>query len=308
MSSATLRLGTRGSRLALAQAHEVAGLLRRQHPDLAVEFITIKTSGDRDQASSLSNMSSVGVFTKTIETALRAGEIDIAVHSAKDLPSTMTEGLILGAVPVRAACEDVLISNSGHTIDSLPDSAVVGTGSPRRRALLLNRRPDLRIKGIRGNLDTRLAKLDSGEYDALVLAKAGLQRLGLEAENYLSLPPDNFVPAAGQGFLAIQAREVDIETQQLLSTIDNREAHRCLEAERLLMAALGAGCAAAVGVWARIEGDLLQLNAVVLDLVGKRRVEAAASLAAKDRIPELAEQVASDLRAQGAMELIAGDE
>lgn len=308
MSATTLRLGSRGSKLALIQAESVAKLLQQAHPELQVEIVRIKTSGDRDQSSSLARMSSVGVFTKAIETALLGGEIDVAVHSAKDLPAQMTEGLLLGAVPERAACEDLLISAAGHTLDSLPDGARVGTGSPRRRALLLNRRTDLVIKDIRGNLDTRLAKLDAGDYDALVLARAGLQRLGIEPQTANLLPPEEFIPAPGQGFLAVQSRDYDTHTNELLCKIDDTTAHRCLEAERLLMTDLGAGCAAAVGIWAQIKAEKLLLRAAVLDVDGKRRVEASGSAEMSTPVTELVAEVASDLRSGGAMELIAGDE
>lgn len=303
-----LRLGSRGSKLALAQAQEVKELLQRAHQDLRVDIITIKTTGDRDQASSLSNMSSVGVFTKSIESALLAGEIDIAVHSAKDLPSQITDGLSIGAVPKRAACNDVLISRDGRPLEELPEGATIGTGSPRRRALVLHRHPDLQVNEIRGNLHTRLGKLDSGEYDALLLAEAGLSRLGLADRITEALPLDQFLPAPGQGFLAIQARAEDNFIIEVLREIDDRDAHRCLDAERLLMANLGAGCSAAVGARARIENEILLIDAVVLDIEGRSKITASAKTAADGSIEALIEGIASGLREQGAMELIAANE
>jgi hydroxymethylbilane synthase len=308
MGAPTLRLGTRGSKLALAQADLVAALLRQSRPATEIEIVVIKTSGDRDQAAALSQMSTVGVFTKTIEAALREDMIDLAVHSAKDLPSAMTNGLTLAAVPTRAACEDVLVSDYGYTLANLPHKAIVGTGSPRRRAQLLYLRPGLQVKEIRGNIETRLSKLQSGAYDAILLARAGIERLGLTEQSSQALAPQSFLPAAGQGFLAVQTRTGDEQTLSAIVGLDDPEAHRCLDCERLLMNDLGAGCAAAVGAWARLEDNRLRMSAVVLDVDGRRRLETTGCIDAEEPTQQLADQVVSNLRAQGAMELIATNE
>ena len=176
----TLRLGTRGSKLALTQSELVAALLRERNPELAVELITITTAGDRDQSTALSAGEGAGWFTSTIQQALQAGEIDIAVHSYKDLPTKRPDGLAIAAVPLREDPRDALVSNGRHTLHSLPKGTVVGTSSPRREAQVREVRPDLEVRPIRGNVETRLAKVESGEYGAAVLALADLKRLGLE--------------------------------------------------------------------------------------------------------------------------------
>jgi hydroxymethylbilane synthase len=304
MKTHAVRIASRASRLALAQAEEVAARLRAAHPGLTVELIEVGTAGDRDQATALMLMGQAGVFTKQIETELLAGRADLAVHSAKDLPSLMTAGLVIAAVPPRAPVEDVLVTGNGKSLKELSPGANVGTGSPRRAAQLLHMRSDLVATPIRGNVETRLRKLAAGEVDALLLARAGLSRLGLETRISQILDPEQFIPAAGQGFLVVQARVDDAPSRSLAATIDSEPAHRCLDAERHLMARLNVGCSAAVGALARPVGEGLNLITVALDKIGKKRLHANATVGNKGDWSRLADTVAERLIEQGVHELL----
>ena len=233
----SLRIGTRGSPLALAQVDIITGLLQKAHTGLKVERKIIKTSGDRFLDMSLSAGAGKGLFTKEIEDQLLAGEFELAVHSMKDLPTQMPEGLTIGAVPAREDAHDVLIG--AKSVDTLPKGARVATSSVRRKAQLLARRPDLQICEIRGNVGTRLQK--AKDFDAIVLAAAGLKRLGLKAE-FVPLDFDVMIPAVGQGIIACQCREDDLETQELLAAINHAHTLACAEAERVFLRAMGGGC------------------------------------------------------------------
>ncbi len=244
-----LRLGTRASALALAQSEWVAGELKRAHAGLEVDLVRISTRGDRSAAANvpLSSYSEKGIFAKEIEEALLAGEVDFAVHSMKDLSAALPDGLVLGAIPVREDPRDVFV---GARLDDLPEGARVGTGSVRRRALLAERRPDLRLLEIRGNIDTRLRKLGAGEYDAIVLAAAGLKRIGREGVIAEYLDPLWFTPDPGQGALAIECREDRADVLEVLQTIHNVRTGHCATAERAYLQALGGGCSTPIGAWA----------------------------------------------------------
>ncbi len=300
----TIRIGTRASKLALTQANSISDLLKKSAGDINIEIVTISTKGDQDRVSSLASIGGTGVFTKRIETELLQKNIDIAVHSAKDLPSIMTDGLTIGAVPQREAVEDVLICREDSTLDNLPHGAIIGTGSPRRKALLLSNRPDLAVEEIRGNIETRLQKLEDGLYDALIMAAAGLNRLGLSDKTSQVMPADEFIPAPGQGSLIAQVRNDDHELIDLLKDINNDHAYRCLNAERMLLHELGAGCSAAVGGLASIVYDELVLNAVVLDKSGKVRLEAKGYSSDIASDEPVVSSVAEYLFKQGAKSLI----
>ena len=300
----TLRIGTRGSRLALMQTNSVVKLLRQRRPDIDFEIKIVSTAGDIDRASSLAKIGGQGVFTKQIEIALFNGEIDVAVHSAKDLPSTDTPGLLIAAVPSRGPAEDAWICPSGESFDVIRPGAIVGTSSLRRRSMLLNLRHGLVVRDVRGNIETRLAKLDDRLFDALVMACAGLERLNMGHRITARLPFDLFVPAPGQGALAVQARENDPDTVTILSQIDDSVSHRCLDIERLLLLKLDAGCAAAVGGLAQIVGKRIVLQAAVLDRDGERRLFASSTISFSDRDEVLAEAVTKSLFGQGARALI----
>ncbi|MEX0677696.1 MAG: hydroxymethylbilane synthase [Pirellulales bacterium] len=303
MSTLRLRLGTRASALARWQAHWVAAQLTSRGID--VELVPVTTRGDVHKRDRIENLGSPGVFTKELQRALVDRRIDLAVHSLKDLPTESVEGLCLAAVPERESPRDALVSREGLRFDQLPPGAAVGTGSLRRRAQLLYARSDLRLLDVRGNVDTRLKKLAGGGYDALVLAQAGLVRLGLEDQITEVFEPDRMLPAVGQGALAIEARAADRETCQAVAPLDHGPTRQAVVAERVLLANLRGGCLAPVGAWARLQSDgLLRLDAVVLSPDGRRRLAAFAA-GPIDEAPRLGADVAARLIADGASELIA---
>jgi hydroxymethylbilane synthase len=255
-------IGTRGSKLALVQAEQVAADLRRLHPGLDVELRIISTQGDRVLDVPLSQVGDKGLFVKEIEVALLQGEVDLAVHSGKDLPSLLPDGLMLAVFPHRVDPRDALVlprsvdsSNIPASLDVLPQGAVVGTSSLRRACQLRALRPDLDLRDVRGNVDTRLRKLDEGQYDALVLASAGLQRLGLGERISARLPTDVMLPAVAQGALAIEARTDDSHTLNLLSVLDDRETRIAVLAERACLRRLEGGCQVPIAVYTEVQSQ-----------------------------------------------------
>lgn len=296
-----VRIGTRGSQLARWQAEWVAHELRNH--GVIVEIITVTTQGDV-QAGPLSAGGGVGLFTKEIQRALLDGRVDLAVHSLKDLPTEPVEGLSLIATPPREAVGDLLFTKTGVDLASLPQGAVVGTGSTRRAAQLLSRRPDLKIAQIRGNVETRLAKLDAGEYDAIVLAQAGVKRLQLLDRPHWVIPTSTMLPAVGQGALGLEARTGDLATRKAVEPINHRETWASVLAERAMLARLRAGCLAPVGAWGRDDEGVLRLDGVVLSSDGKKRI-VATSWGDMNHPEALGVEVAHSLIAQGAMDLIA---
>jgi hydroxymethylbilane synthase len=294
-----LRLGTRRSALARTQADWVAGQLRAL--GIEVELAPISTSGDKSHGP-IQDMGQ-GVFTKEIQRALLDHRIDLAVHSLKDLPTDAPAELIIAAVPKRAPCGDVLVSPAWKTLEQLPAGAAVGTSSIRRRAQLLSVRPDLRMKDIRGNIDTRLRKLHQGEYQALVLAEAGLTRLGLAGEITQSMPMSVVLPAVGQGALALETRREDEATRAALAPLDHPPTHYAVLAERAMLAALHGGCLAPVAAWGRMETGRLTLTGRVLSPDGRQKIEDTETADFQDYI-DLGRRVAEKLLHQGAAELI----
>lgn len=265
----TLRLATRRSPLALVQARAVQERLA----SLGVEgeLVLVQTRGDRDTATDLAELGGQGVFAVEIQRAVLEGAADVAVHSAKDLPSVTPEGLVLAAVPERRDAADVLV---GRSLAGLGPGATVATGSPRRRALLLERRPDLDVVSLRGNMATRLQAVGRGGADAVVVAAAALERLEQLALCAERLDPSWFVPQVGQGALALEARRDDAPTREVLARLDDRAAHAALTAERAFLAELGAGCTIPAGAHALIEGDLISVSGVMLAPDGSRSVRA----------------------------------
>ncbi len=266
-----LRLGSRGSKLALWQAHHVAGLLRGAWRGLEVEITIIATEGDQ-RADAPLTAGSPGVFVKEIEAALLRETIDLGVHSMKDLPTEVPKGLAIAAVPPRHDPRDALVCSRARRIEDLPERALVATGSPRRRSQLAHARPDLRFTAVRGNVDTRLAKLARGEFDALVLAVAGIERLGLTEVPYAPIPVSLSLPAPGQGALALEIRAEDAASRDLVRRLDDAEAGSCVAAERSFLASLGAGCLAPAGAIATRAGDRLTIEAMVGTVDGRRQV------------------------------------
>jgi hydroxymethylbilane synthase len=298
-----IRIGTRGSQLARWQAEWVADRLRAAHPGLAVELVEIKTQGDRDRNSPLAAIGGAGLFTKEIQRALVEGMVEVAVHSLKDLPTKGPEGLTLGAVPTREEVADALITPNHRTLDALPIGSTVGTGSLRRKAQLLHVRPDLKVVDVRGNVETRLNKALSGELDAVVLAEAGLKRLGLDGHVTERLGPPRFLPAVGQGALGIECRAEDRSTLERLAPLDDPSTHRAVVAERRVLAELEGGCMIPLAAYAREVDGLLALGAVVLDPEGRERIASAATGPLDD--PDgLGRRVAGELRTLGAARLI----
>jgi len=295
-----LRLGTRASALARWQAECVAAQLRQR--GIEVELTPIVTSGDR-RLGAIEAIGGQGVFTKEIQIALLDGRIDLAVHSLKDLPTATAPGLCLAAVPERGPAGDVLVSASFASLDELPEGATIGTGSLRRRTQLLHFRRDLQMKDIRGNIDTRLRKLHEGDYDALVLAEAGLRRLGLDQSIAQVLPWEIVLPAPGQGAMALETRADDEPTRRIAAELDHSPTRAAVTAERTLLAALQGGCLAPVAALGRIDGGRLTLIGRVLGRDGARRIEAG-DTAAIAEAAALGRHVADALLAQGAGELI----
>ncbi len=296
-----LRLGTRGSPLARWQAEWVAARLREH--GVTVELVHITTQGDQQSRGPIATFGGQGVFTKEIQLALLDRTIDLAVHSLKDLPTEPVERLCLAAVPPRGPTQDVLISRGGATFADLPQGAVVGTGSVRRRAQLWHRRPDLKMQDIRGNVDTRLRKLDEGHYDAIVLAQAGLSRLGLHQRITEVLPHSLLLPAVGQGALGLETRTDDAATRQAVAALNDEATLAAVTAERALLAALRGGCLAPVGALATPRGERLQIDAVVLSPDGRQRL-AVSEEGSVSRANELGQAAADKLLQQGAAALI----
>ncbi len=275
MPAPHIRIGTRGSQLALWQSNWVAEQLRQC--GAIVELIKITTSGDVQQTGPIVAVGLQGVFTKEVQEAVLAGEADIAVHSLKDLPTEQVAGLVLGAVPERENVADALVTNSAKTLAELSAGARVGTGSSRRQSQLKHLRPDLNIVGIRGNVDTRLRKLDDGEYDAILLAAAGLRRLGWADRITELLQPSQMLPAVGQGALGIECREDDSIALKLLGQLNHHATHQATAAERAMLALLHGGCSVPVGGWGRIENGQLVLDGLVANLDGTQVLKATAT-------------------------------
>jgi hydroxymethylbilane synthase len=267
-----IRLGTRGSALALYQTRWVAARMRLVDPEAQVEIVEISSAGDQITDVPLSMMEGTGFFTSSIERALIAGEVDVAVHSYKDLPVDAAEGLVVAAVPERAPVEDVLCAQGGLAFHQLPHGASIGTCSARRTAQVRAIRPDLDIRPLRGNVPTRVGRVTSGELDAIVLARAGLMRLGLDRHVTEVFPIEMMLPAPAQGALAVQCRAADTDLRQWLSALDHLPTRRAVQSERTLLHALGGGCAVPVGAVATCDGPALLLTAGVFALDTPRAV------------------------------------
>jgi hydroxymethylbilane synthase len=296
-----LRLGTRGSRLALIQTESVATALRTL--GVEVEIIVIRTSGDRLAHSALADFGGKALFVKEIEEALLDGRADVGVHSLKDMPGALPAGLCLAAFPPREDPRDCLVTRGAGGLQDLPAGAVVGSSSLRRRVLVRCRRPDLRVEPIRGNVDTRLAKLASGAYDAIVLAKAGLDRLGLAPAHTSLLPPEEFLPAAGQGILGVEVREDDQEARRVIARLDDGRTRTEALAERAFLARLGAGCHTPVAGHARREGDVMTVTGFVASPDGATLLRSSVAGAASSA-EALGRRLAEELLARGARQVL----
>ena len=301
-----LRIGTRGSVLARWQAEFIRKQLF-QLTGVEAEIVIIKTSGDKLQASPLTQIGGKGIFIKELEDALIEEAVDLAVHSVKDIPTETPSRLSFPAVCRRDDVRDCLISNNGATLANLKTHARVGTGSLRRQAQLRRHRADLDLRDLRGNVDTRLRKVESGEYDAIILAKAGLDRLGWGHKISEVLSPEISLPAVGQGAIAVQSRAKDVEIGEILEKLDDAETRRAIIAERALLAALQGGCQLPLGAWARVERGELVMDAVVCSLDGQQCIRergVGPGEATPEQATELGQNVARHLAENGAMNIL----
>lgn len=301
-----LRIGTRGSPLALWQANHVADMLRSAVPCPDVDLVIIQTQGDQNQNRPLSQIGGDGLFTKAIQEAVRDGQADLAVHSLKDLPTLPVPGLVLAAVPPRASTRDAFISHKHAGFDALPQGARIATGSQRRRAMIRHRRPDLQMVDIRGNVDTRLRKLRELDLDGLILAEAGLARLGLGHFITELLDPSWMLPAVGQGALGLECREDDAQTRDAVSVLDHMPSHQAVTAERSMLRTLGGGCLVPIGAAGTVDGDSLTLRGVVLALDGSRQISDEIQGPA-EQAEAVGSQLAARLLTAGARELLSSD-
>lgn len=297
----TFKLATRPSALARWQTSWVISALQTAYPNLACVVKIITTEGDRILNRPLPEIGGKGVFTQELEENLIAGDVHAAVHSLKDLPVEQPPGLTIGAIPRRGEVRDVMISAYGYTLENLPVGAKVGTSSLRRAAQLLALRPDLKLESLRGNIDTRIRKAMEGLYDAVLLAGAGVVRLGLENHVTDWLPLSVMLPAPGQGALAVQSRENDEETNTYLRAIDDADARLCTQAERAFLAALGGGCAVPVAALAEVRAQSIELQGLVASEDGKKVIRCSAHGSVPQEVGELCAQQAI---AQGAKALI----
>ncbi len=301
-----VRIASRSSRLAMAQSERVRDLLAAAWPNRAFEIVNIDTKGDRVLDRPLPEIGGKGLFTEELESALRDGQVDIAVHSLKDLPTDLAPGLQLGAVPPREDPRDVWVAAPGGPADlarAAPGS-VVGTSSERRRALLASARPDLEVRSVRGNVETRLRKLDQGQYDALIMAAAGLKRLGLSQRITAYFESPNWLSAPGQGAIAVESRADDAAIDTLLRSIDDPGARAETDAERTLLRTLQGGCQIPVGARAEVRGPDIVLHALVARPDGSQVVRGEGRAPA-DRAIQLGETVAEDLLARGGEAIVA---
>jgi hydroxymethylbilane synthase len=303
MKTPVIRIATRKSPLALWQAEYVRAELQRQHPGLAVELLTMSTRGDKILDTPLAKIGGKGLFVKELETALIEDRADIAVHSMKDVPMEFPAGLGLGAICEREDPSDAFVSTRFSCLGALPNGSVVGTSSLRRQCQLKRLRPDLVIKDLRGNVNTRLAKLDAGDYDALILASAGLIRLGLADRIRESLPSETLLPAAGQGAIGIECRLDDTATRALLAPLNHEATALRVRAERAMNHGLQGGCQVPIAGFAEIQGDTLMLRGLVGSLDGQQILQDQVAGPASD--PEaLGRTLAERLLAAGAADIL----
>lgn len=303
MTTELIRIATRGSMLALRQSGMIKAALEKVWPEIRFELQVIKTTGDKITGVPLSKVGGKGLFVKEIEDALLDGSADLAVHSMKDVPADLPEGLMIAALPEREDPRDCLILREGKSMGDLRDGALIGTSSLRRASQMLSLRPDAKIRDLRGNLDTRLRKLDEGLFDAIILAAAGLNRMGWQERATVFLAPAEFVPAVGQGALAIEARSEDLEVRRLLAPLDHFETAVALRAERSMLGELEGGCQVPIGGHARIEGKMVALLGLVASLDGAQLIRAVRS-APLEEAELLGKRVAAELLGRGARQIL----
>ena len=294
------KIGTRGSQLSVAQTNWVVDELKKVNPDSEYEIITIKTKGDTDSRP-LFTIDQKGIFEKEIDKAVADKEVDFAVHSLKDVPSDLPEDLTLACIPKRETVNDVIISKDGSNLDSIISEGVVGTSSLRRAVQIMRKRPDLKVKPIRGNIETRIRKVSDDDYDAIVLAQAGITRLGIDVK-YSKLSTDDFSPSPGQGALAIVARADDSQTIEMLKKIEDSQSRIEIEAERALSNYVDSGCRFPVGAYAKANGEDMTLKVVAFSVDGKKSMTVEKT-GPKNNPQELGKLAGEELQKQGIDEL-----
>lgn len=297
------RVGTRSSALALWQTHYVIDLLKREFPECEFEVVEMSTKGDRILNQSLSTIGDKGLFTQELEQAMLSGNIDFAVHSLKDMPTSLPEGLALTAMTKRQDPRDALLTKTGTSIDTLPEGAVVGTSSLRRKAQILFRRPDLKVIDLRGNVQTRIKKYLSPDYDAAILATVGLERMELDQHIVARLDADEFVPAVGQGVVVVESRNDDVEVLNMLSRINDDITWMCATAERAFMRKVEGGCQIPIGALAHVDSDKLILRGFIGNLDGSEVIIRTKS-GYCDEPESLGNALAEEMLANGGKELL----
>ncbi len=299
-----LRIASRGSKLALVQSNYIRDLLENLSDGLEISIVKISTKGDRDKSDFLYKTDSMGFFTSEVENALLDGKADIAVHSHKDLPTAITKGLIVAAIPQRESVADALIASSEvSSIAALPTGATVGTSSLRRIAQLRRLRSDIKCVPLRGNVETRISKVATGQVDAAIIACAGLNRLGLSDKISAVLSPKEFLPAPAQGALAVQIRDDDNELLALVSKLDDKNTRIAVEAERCVLSSMHGGCSIPLGVYSQISNDSLTINAVISELDGGKYIERSAR-SQIDKANKCAKELAQELLNSGGREIL----
>lgn len=296
-------VGSRGSKLALIQTNWVISELKRLNPGYEFQIEKISTKGDKITDAPLSRLGGVGLFTKELETALMKSKIDLAVHSAKDVPTELHEGLMIGATPTREDPHDALISNNNANLEKLPDNARIGTSSLRRRAQLLAFRPDFKILDLRGNLDTRLKKLETDDLDAIVVAHAGLRRMGYTGPVSQIIPFDIMLPAVGQGSLCIEIRNHDARIQKIVSGLDDTQTRIAVEAERALLAKLQGGCQVPIGAYAQMKSTDVNLEAIICTIDGDHAIRDNLS-GPKNQAAKIGEELAQRMLENGGRKIL----
>lgn len=302
MQKNQLKIATRKSKLALWQANFVKSALEKKYPDLEIKLVEISTEGDLNQTDSFEKINGKSIFVKALQEALLNNQADIAVHSIKDMSVFPVDNLLLGAICQREDARDAFISEKYHDLNDLPSNAIVGSSSPRRTALLKSLRPDIQIKLLRGNVDTRILKLKSSEYDAIVLAAAGLKRLNLTDNIKSYFSPEIFTPAIGQGAIGIECRHNDLKTREFICFLNHAESEYCVAAERAINQILGGNCYTPIGAHAQILNNKILLRAMVASLDGKIILRSCVS-GEINQAEKLGEYAANELLKQGAKKL-----